>query len=494
MIGRGLLALAVALTACRSRPDLPLPSVPLTPTPDAPFRAAPPPFDAASHLLTPQVRTGELANGMTLLVVERPELPTVSIAFVSRDARDEDDQPGLAALTASLLNRGTRLSNGDIEGRLTLGGRTPAIHADGDGTWIRVTTLSSAVDKAVSLFADLARRPVLDAVAVDVAKQDAQNGMFRMSLDINRQLTRTALGELYGFAAPVTVSVLGAADVTTFSRAHVRRFHETRYGPRGSALVAVGATTLDELARVADRHFGDWPSQSDEPKPPEARPPTAKSTSGWIQALSGDDLQARFTIIFPCVPALHPDGAPLDLAAMVLAGLQLSRARSAIRHQEGIAYAIDASCSQFRDHGLFWIRFSADTYRAAEALEMVLEEVARLRSEPVGPRELDTAKQRLFGVYSHLFSSNEDTRDAVAMHFSRRMPLTRIETLGEEILAVTAEDLRKAVLTHLRVDRMSVAVYGDRQHLGQTFPHVSGMRGVTWWDLRSRPDGVDRKK
>jgi len=462
--------------------------MPLTPTPDASFRAAPPPFDAPSRVPTPEVRTQQLPNGMTLLVVERPELPTVSLAYVDRNARDGDGQPGLAKLTADLLNRGTRLPNGDIQRRLTLGGRRPAIHGDAEGTWIRITTLSSAVDKAVSLFADLARRPVLDENALALAKQDAEGGKFGLSQQIGRQLASTVLGELYGAKDPVTLSVLGTADLGTISREQVLRFHQTRYGPRGSALVAVGATTLEELAGVADRHFGDWQSPSDGPSLAEPRPPTPRSTSGWIQGLTGDDRQAWFTIVFPCVAASDADGASLDLAAMVLAGLQLSRARTALRHQEGITYAIDASCDQYRDHGLFWIRFAADTYRAAEALETVLEELDRLRSKPVGPAELDTAKRRMVGVYSNVLSSNESTRDTIGLLFSRRVPLSRIGTLGEEIHAVTAEDLRKAVVAHLRVDRMSVAAYGDRGHLGLTLPHVSGMRGVTWWDLRPPAD------
>jgi zinc protease len=464
--------------------------MPLTPTPDAPFRATAPPFEGPSRLAFPVLRTAVLSNGMELIVVERPDLPTISMAYVNRNARDGDGgPPGLAGLTAELLNRGTRLPDGEIRRNLSVGGRVPHVIANFDGTTLAVTTLSHAVEPPVSLLASLSRAPLFDATALDNAKQDARNDAFGAALSIQRQLASSALSRLYGAHHPLATAALRSSSLDGISAQQVRRFWKERYLPMGSALIAVGATTLELVSQATEHHFGDWraPSEAASP-PPRQSPPPVRNPAGRIQLIAGSTQQAWFAIAFPCVRASHPDGIELDVAAMVLANLQLSRTRTAIRHDEGLGYGVHAECDAWESHGTFWITFAVDSYRADDALEAVLSALARLRTERVGPAELDTAKRRLLGILNGVLASNEATLAVLARVYAARLPLSEFSTIGEQILAVTAEDVQNVVAEHLVQDRMSIAAYGDRVQLGRSLPFVPGVTGVDHFELEHRDD------
>jgi hypothetical protein len=117
---RSRIVLAVVLGAlgCRS---VPKPMPPWTPTADADFRARAPAAEPGRPLLhAPDVERAELENGMTILVVERPELPSATVSYVNRAARDIDSSgsgmAGLSSLTLEAITRRTTVKPGEEQG------------------------------------------------------------------------------------------------------------------------------------------------------------------------------------------------------------------------------------------------------------------------------------------------------------------------------------------------------------------------------------------
>src|SRR5262249_14878197 len=101
---RRSVALALLLASCGGHAALSPAAVRAT-TADDPLRQTPPPVPRTSLLPPWKLETAVLPNGMTIVVVERRELPLASITWASRAAHDDGSAAGegLAAAAAKAV-------------------------------------------------------------------------------------------------------------------------------------------------------------------------------------------------------------------------------------------------------------------------------------------------------------------------------------------------------------------------------------------------------
>lgn len=485
-MSRWLPFLGLLVLACRQ--GLPEPVLPLTPTPDASFRSAPPELGPSVAPSMPELRVERLENGMTVFVSERPELPIVSLIYANRAAREagEYGSYGLAALTASALNEGTRLP-GNVElARMRIGGVAPVIASGFAGTTLAVNAFASAHRTGIELLAHLVRRPLLTDAGIESARTDLAEQAFGRSLQVGVQLRRAAYEALMDRLAARERGVLsGLTD------AMVRQFYREHYRPAESALVVVGAVRAADVLSAARAAFGDWTELPRAVR--QATGPAASSrvrSTSTIQAFMGDGRQAHFVMASPCVGAHDPDSAAFDVLAMILANLYGSRAMTALRHEDGSGYAVSADCEQREREGVFWLEFAVDTPAAGEALARVLNEIRRLEFEHVTDGELEGAKARALALLDGTFGPNESLGRTVATLYLLGLPLEYLADFRARLAAVDAEAVRRAARRAFRRTRRGLAVYGDPPSLSVALRPYGD---ITWWTFDDgRPPAGER--
>src|SRR5207245_2658034 len=129
-----------------------------------PFPTRPPAPVRLRPVQFPPFREVALPNGMTLLLVENHEQPTlsVSLSFRAGSAYDPAGKEGVAAIVAELLTKGTPTQNAEqiaaaIEG---VGGSIGASAGD-DFLAVSADVLSDHAELAFSLLGDVSRRATL---------------------------------------------------------------------------------------------------------------------------------------------------------------------------------------------------------------------------------------------------------------------------------------------------------------------------------------------
>ncbi len=114
----------------------------------------------------PPVQRAALSNGMTLLGMEKQELPVVNLHVVFPAGRGNDGQqaPGLAEITAAVWHEGTaKRSAEEIAAELGGMGASLSVSVDWDTTSVRLFCLKRHLPKALEVFADVLRGPVFPA-------------------------------------------------------------------------------------------------------------------------------------------------------------------------------------------------------------------------------------------------------------------------------------------------------------------------------------------
>jgi predicted Zn-dependent peptidase len=115
----------------------------------------------APKVLLPKIQKTSLKNGLNVWLVEHHELPTVAMNIVFQSGAVYDkDMPGLAALTANLLDEGTATRDAlQISEELESIGANLGVSSNCDGSNVSLFALKKHLDKAMGIFADVLLHP-----------------------------------------------------------------------------------------------------------------------------------------------------------------------------------------------------------------------------------------------------------------------------------------------------------------------------------------------
>src|SRR5437867_1491705 len=210
-----------------------------------------------------------LPNGMTLLLVENHEQPSLSVtlSFRAGSAYDPAGKEGLSAIVAELLTKGTPTRSADqisatIEG---VGGTLAATTGD-DFFTVSTDVLSDHADLAFELLGDVTRRATFPADELELARTRYLSSLEVELSQPENVATRVFAKEIYGrnpygrSASPASYKAITRDDVVTFAGRRLR--------PAGALLVIAGDMTLERARALALQAFGNWRGA-----PPATPPP-----------------------------------------------------------------------------------------------------------------------------------------------------------------------------------------------------------------------------
>jgi len=332
-----------------------------------------------------------LPNGLTILLRESHRSPVVELQIWAGvgSADERPGEEGLAHFHEHMLFKGTERRAvgevaGDIEG---LGGHINA-YTSFDSTVYHATLPSAAWRAGLDVLTDAVRHSIFDEEEIAREREVVLEEIRRSDDTPGHVLGELAFGECYP-DHPYGLPILGpASNVAGFDRAQVREFFERWYTPDNLMVVATGDFDSEEVATEIERLFEDAVSgnttrtRRDEPMPDALR----------VAVLRKPFEGHRVDLSWPASRFRDRDATHLDLLAYVLGECESSRLVRKIREGEALVDRIDAGAYTPLDRGLFSIGFETDANRLLDATRRIVEEVDRLRREPVSDAELERAR------------------------------------------------------------------------------------------------------
>ena len=120
-----------------------------------------------------------------------------------------------------------------------------------------------------------------------------------------------------------------------------------------------------------------------------------------------------------------------------------SRLSLALRERRGLVYSVGSQFVPFTDTGLFVISFGTEPKQVDKSINVVRQELDRLRQERMGTRQLKMAKEQIMGQVAMAEESNISFMMMMARSL---LDIERIPSLDEIFLKINetnAEDLRQ---------------------------------------------------
>jgi predicted Zn-dependent peptidase len=196
------------------------------------------------------------------------------------------------------------------------------------------------------------------------------------------------------------------------------------------------------------------------------RPVTTPSARAELVMREKKELeQLHLCIGVPAFRQSHPDRYCGYVLNTVLGGTMSSRLFQNIREERGLAYTVFSSINSFADTGFLAVYAATRPEGAAEVVQLICGELARLKDAPLDEAELRGAKDHLKGSLMLSLESSSSRMSNLArqeIYFDRQFSLDEIVS---GIDAVTGEAVQALARSVLDGRACTAAVLGRVQDL-----------------------------
>ena len=403
----------------------------------------------------------ELSSGVPVYMAQSREFPLVTITFSFKggDYLDPADHVGLARMTAAMIRRGgtESVSASDLDEQFDFLAANVSTNAGPTRSTASLNSMTNNLDAAFALFMDMIRHPAFQEDKVALYKKETLERMKQRNDDASRILSREWGMMLYGedhFEG--RRSTAEGLDSVTVADMHA--FQNKVFQPGNLIIGVTGDFDTQDMLDRLEQAVSGWERRAMVSDPPA---PTHVLTPG-VFYIEKDIPQGKVDIGQRGITRDDPDYFPMLIMNDILGGGGFtSRLVSRVRSDEGLAYSVGSRLSTpVYFPGAFRASFQSKNRTVALAAKIIMEEIARIRSEPVTDEELGTSKNSFIETFPRRFESKQAIINTFLNdEWTGRAP-DYWATYRDKVRAVTADDVLRVAKAHLHPDKMAMLIVG----------------------------------
>jgi zinc protease len=432
-------------------------------SPDAAFRATLPTPGEKHAFKVPAVKRLRLKNGLPVILAESHKLPLVSVDLILKtgSSANPKDKAGLAALTASMLDEGTKTRTApQIANEVAQLGASLTTHATWDATAVSLSVLAENLERALPLWADVLLNPAFtqddfQRVADNLVSSLAQRKDYPPVV-AGQVYARALWGDAHPFGWPDTGT---QASIKKLAPADVKRFYDTYYAPNNAVLVVAGDITEKQLHAKLEPLLAAWKAK----KIPPLRLPKAEAPGKPRIVLvdKPNAPQSSIRIGLPGIERKNPDYYRALVTNQILGG-GFKRLAMNLRETKGWTYGVGSQFEIRRAPGPWTVSGEFVAAHTSDAVEEILKEIEKLRAEDVSDKELAETKDEIIGAFPARFATAGQLASQMTALAVYDLPPTELDGFVAKIGAVNKEQVRQMARKYFRPDNLLIVVVGDR--------------------------------
>jgi predicted Zn-dependent peptidase len=403
-----------------------------------------------------------LGGGLTLISESMPQVRSVAVGvWVRRGSRHETEKAsGISHFIEHMVFKGTKHRSAErIAAEVdSIGGFMDAFTAKEYASF-HLKVLDEHLPLAIEILGDIVQNPLFDAAETAREKKVIFEEM-SMVEDTPDDLVTELFAESFWPDHPLGRPILGTrASVGRMRRADLAAHFRRVYHPGNILIAAAGHLEHAALQALVARHFSGLERRNVRGDGGLGKRAPATACRTVIRS------KRNLEQVHVCLGARayaqdHPDRYACYLLNTVLGGSMSSRLFQNVREKRGLVYSISSGVTAYSDTGLITIYAGMRPESAREVVRLTLEELRRLRDEPLGAEELRRAKDHVKGGLLLSLESSGARMNQLARHelsHGRQLPLDEILEAFE---VVSTDDVRR-VAGELFRGRLAASVLGN---------------------------------
>lgn len=452
---------AAAPASPQAPTDAPPTETKASPVVSADVRARPPAPGPPPKLALPIPRALQLSNGLPVLLLERHDLPIVTVELGLRSGQDTDPArlPGLASFAVQLLDEGTQSREGPaVALAFEELGAVYRATVELDSARLQLSVLAQALEPALDVLAEVALRPAFRPADVERERALRLGELLQAEDDpalVGSEVLRKLIA---GAGHPWAHPALGtAAALRAIGSGDLAAWHATFVRPNNAALVVVGDATEAQLLPALEQRFGGWRPG----KLPRLQLPAMPPPSRRLVIVDKPDAPQSQVWLGEAGPAAGEDGrVAFEVLNRILGGSPHSRLFTNLRTDHAYSYSPFSDLQSYREGGLFSAGAAVVADKTAESVAEMVREVSR--AGEISEEELRAAKDELHRRLPGRLVTSEDAADAVLSLWLEGLPIEELAQLPARLQAVGRAELAKVARERLHPGAEPIVVVGPR--------------------------------
>ncbi len=407
-----------------------------------------------------------LPNGLILLHSEQKALPIVRVVLAVRagSVTEPPEKAGLANLTADMLNEGTaKRSSREISDQIEFVGGELATSGGEDYITVTLSVLKKDVELGFDLLSDIVLNPAFRDDEIKrrktIIKSSIRQQKEEPGVVASKAFRKAVFGD-HPYGRPVE-GTEESLDVIT--RDDIVGFHREYYAPNNSILSVVGDITKKELQSLLDKYFKGWARKGIAERPlPKPQPAAAPR----VIKIDKDLTQTNIILGNLGINRGNPDYYAVTVMNYILGGGGFaSRLMDDIRDNKGLSYDVHSFFSANKYGGSFQAGLQTKNRTAGVAVEEILKEMERIRTEPVTDKELSDAKSYLTGSFPLRIDSTKKMANFLIPVEFYELGLDYIDRYKRLIESVTKEDVLRVAKKYLDTKGYVLVMVGNMKEV-----------------------------
>ena len=420
----------------------------------------------SAKITLPKAEEFKLDNGMTVTVINRPQLPLFSLQMTFRGGSvyDPVGKEGLASLASDMLMRGTRTRTAkQIADEIAFGGGTMSNACGHVSAGFYGEFLPAQGEKAFEILADMILNSTFTDEEFDKTKTrtigSLQSRRQNPSTVANDAIWEAVLGESryahFSGGTPTTVDPLTREDVVQFVKNH--------YTPENCILVVCGDITAQSVRHWVGKYFAKWSGKA-----------VLESVETVFPAVTGtevviydkqDATQTQIRIGCNGMPLNAPDYPALEVARTVYGGTFASRLMDEIRINRGLTYGVRYRSYSYKPGGVAYVTTFTKNSTVGEVIDIVFAEAVRMQTEAMPDSEMTDGASYQCGTYPLDFETNDALAGTFTNMWLSGLDKSYYEDYQEKLRAVTVPQAMDAAQKYFPKDNYRLVLVGKADEI-----------------------------
>ena len=321
--------------------------------------------------------------------------------------------------------------------------------------WIKVARLHYKTAFAVLM--DMVLKSRLDPEEVEKEREVIQEEL-RMIYDQPSYRVDLLIDEAMWPDQAMGRDVGGTLEtVADIQQKDIREYMHQQYNPANTVVAVAGNITHEEVVDMLVETTRDW-------KPLESlewEPATDTVEGPLVKVERRRSDQTHLCLGVRGLSLAHPDRYVFGLMNTILGDGMSSRLFLNLREEQGLAYDVQSSTSNFRDTGSLVVYCGVEPQKTNDAVKTIVQEFQGMHEAP-SEQELNKAREYTKG---RLLLRMEDTRAVASWLGAQELLQDSVRTPDEVVDyldAVEPADIARVAKSFLSDESMRLAVVGPR--------------------------------
>jgi zinc protease len=412
------------------------------------------PSDAqASHPLA--VQKVVLPNGLTLLTQPNPEAETVAIQLMAKGGQLSEPIPGVASLTASMMNQGTQARDAEAWSKLLESqGIQVAFSAQNDYLQGTGYGVASDLPAVLMLMREALESPRFDAEELVKKKTQLAQGIAASQDSPSTVAFETLSMALYPTHPYGNVGKRVLPHLDLITRDDILSYYQANVMPSRMVVAVTGkfdpafvtqtlgswfaTPRLGEISSVAAKPAGALVRKA----PPLKAAATAENPN--LFEVNKAHLAATWIAQGWLAPTITgQDYIPLKVLNALLGSGMSSRLFVDLREKQGLAYTVGSLFPSQLDPSRFVMYLGTDPVNRAKVLAGFQQEITRLKTQKVSPLELQQAKDKLAGAFALDHETTTNQAYYLALYELLGVGYGFDQAYPRQVQSVTPDDIQR---------------------------------------------------